>query len=173
MLFFIIQTERSDMLDTIRQLSRTVKLKDVIIGSFIPEDSAKGVERRAVWSQEEDCWTVQKLVWLSSWLYYKFYIPYLVSLSFHLSLSHTHRHFLSVSCFPPSLSLSLTLSHTHTLSLCFYLSPCLPLSLPLTHFFFSLSLSLSSCLSLSLSPSLSPSFTLFLSLFCQSVGAIW
>ena len=56
------QTERSDMLDTIRQLSRTVKLKDVIIGSFIPEDSAKGVERRAVWSQEEDCWTVQKLV---------------------------------------------------------------------------------------------------------------
>ena len=50
------------MLDTIRQLSRTVKLKDVIIGSFIPEDSAKGVERRAVWSQEEDCWTVQKLV---------------------------------------------------------------------------------------------------------------
>ena len=50
------------MLDTIRQLSRTVKLKDVIIGSFIPEDSAKGVERRAVWCQEEDCWTVQKLV---------------------------------------------------------------------------------------------------------------
>ena len=50
------------MLDTIRQLSRTVKLKDVIIGSFIPDDSAKGVERRAVWSQEEDCWTLQKLV---------------------------------------------------------------------------------------------------------------
>ena len=66
MFSFIYQTERSDMLDTIRQLSRTVKLKDVIIGSFIPEDSAKGVERRAVWSQEEDCWTVQKLVFLSS-----------------------------------------------------------------------------------------------------------
>ena len=50
------------MLDTIRQLSRTVKLKDVIIGSFIPEDSAKGVERRAVWCQEEERWTIQKLV---------------------------------------------------------------------------------------------------------------
>ena len=55
------QTERSDMLDTIRQLSRTLKLKDLIINNFIPEDYAKGIEKRATWNQEEDAWVVQKL----------------------------------------------------------------------------------------------------------------
>lgn len=55
------QTERSDMLDTIRQLSRTLKLKDLIISNFIPEDYAKGIEKRATWNQEEDAWVVQKL----------------------------------------------------------------------------------------------------------------
>jgi kinesin family protein 3/17 len=55
------QTDRSDMLDTIRQLSRTVKLKDVVIHSFIPEDAAKVMERRAVWSAEEEAWTILKI----------------------------------------------------------------------------------------------------------------
>ena len=32
------QTERSDLLDTIRQLTRQVKLKEVIIGNFVPEE---------------------------------------------------------------------------------------------------------------------------------------
>lgn len=55
------QTERSDMLDTIRQLSRTMKLKDVIISNFIPEEYAKSIEKRATWNAEEECWMVQKL----------------------------------------------------------------------------------------------------------------
>jgi hypothetical protein len=46
------------MLDTIRQLTQTMKLKDLIISNFIPEDVSKGIERRAAWSAEEDCWTV-------------------------------------------------------------------------------------------------------------------
>ena len=55
------QTERGDMLETIRQLTRTMKLKDLIIANFIPEDFARGIERRAAWNDEEDCWLVQKL----------------------------------------------------------------------------------------------------------------
>jgi hypothetical protein len=56
---YVRQTERSDMLETIRQLSRTVKLKDLIIANFIPEEYAKGIERRSVWNDSDDCWTVQ------------------------------------------------------------------------------------------------------------------
>lgn len=53
------QSERADMLDTIRQLTRTLKLKDLIICNFIPEDFAKGIEKRAFWKDDEDCWTIQ------------------------------------------------------------------------------------------------------------------
>ena len=55
------QSERSDMLDTIRQLTRTLKLKDMIISNFIPADFSKGIEKRASWREEEDCWTIQKI----------------------------------------------------------------------------------------------------------------
>lgn len=54
------QNERSDMLDTIRHLTRTMKLKDLIIANFIPEEFAKGIEKRAVWTEDEECWKVQK-----------------------------------------------------------------------------------------------------------------
>jgi kinesin family protein 3/17 len=47
------------MLESIRQLSRTVKLKDLIIANFIPEEYAKSIERRCVWNDNDDCWTVQ------------------------------------------------------------------------------------------------------------------
>jgi len=55
------QSERADMLDTIRQLSRTLKLKDLIIANFIPEEFAKGIEKRATWREEGDSWSIQKL----------------------------------------------------------------------------------------------------------------
>jgi kinesin family protein 3/17 len=54
------QNERSDMLDTIRHLTRTMKLKDLIIANFIPEEFAKGIEKRAIWTEDEECWNVQK-----------------------------------------------------------------------------------------------------------------
>ena len=47
------------MLDTIRQLTRTMKLKDLIIANFIPEEFAKSIEKRAAWKEEDDCWIVQ------------------------------------------------------------------------------------------------------------------
>lgn len=52
------QGERTDMLDTIRQLTQTMKLKDLIIANFIPEDIAKGIEKRASWNTEEDNWNL-------------------------------------------------------------------------------------------------------------------
>jgi kinesin family protein 3/17 len=55
--------ERTDMLETIRQLTRQMKLKDLIIANFIPEESAHGLEKRASWNQEEDCWIVQVSCW--------------------------------------------------------------------------------------------------------------
>ena len=55
------QTERTDMLDTIRQLTRALKLKDLIIQNFIPEDFAKGIEKRANWNAEDDAWTIPKI----------------------------------------------------------------------------------------------------------------
>ena len=42
------------MLDSIRQLTRTMKLKDLIIANFIPEDIAKSIEKRAAWIENED-----------------------------------------------------------------------------------------------------------------------
>ena len=55
------ETERSDMLDTIRQLTRNMKLKEIIINNFVPEDYAKSIERRAVWSDEDDTWHIARL----------------------------------------------------------------------------------------------------------------
>jgi kinesin family protein 3/17 len=55
------QTERTDMLDTIRQLTQTLKLKDLIIANFIPEDYSKAMEKRAVFNQEDDSWAIPKL----------------------------------------------------------------------------------------------------------------
>lgn len=49
------------MLDTIRQLTQSIKLKDIMIANFIPEESTKSIEKRAVWSAEEDRWTVSKI----------------------------------------------------------------------------------------------------------------
>jgi kinesin family member 3B len=55
------QSERSDLLDTIRQLTRTLKLKDLVISNFIPEEFSRGIEKRATWTDEDDCWVIQKM----------------------------------------------------------------------------------------------------------------
>lgn len=55
------QSERTDMLDTIRQLTQTLRLKDLIIAHFVPEDAYKALEKRAVYNQEEDTWMVPRM----------------------------------------------------------------------------------------------------------------
>ncbi|KAG5178547.1 kinesin-like protein [Tribonema minus] len=52
------QGEREDLLDAIRQLSRQLKLKDLIITNFVPPEEARRVERRAEWSEEAGTWTI-------------------------------------------------------------------------------------------------------------------
>lgn len=54
------QTERVDMLETIRQLTRTIKLKDLVMTNFMPEESVKMVENRAKWNDEDDCWLIPR-----------------------------------------------------------------------------------------------------------------
>jgi len=48
------------MLDAIRQLTRTLKLKELIIANFIPEETGAMLERRAVWveNEEGDGWVI-------------------------------------------------------------------------------------------------------------------
>jgi hypothetical protein len=49
-----LQTERNDLLETVRQLTRTLKLKELIIANFIPEENARLLERRAAWVENEE-----------------------------------------------------------------------------------------------------------------------
>lgn len=55
------QREREDMLDTIRQLTRQIKLKDLIINNFVPPEESKKVERRSKWNEELDTWIITRL----------------------------------------------------------------------------------------------------------------
>lgn len=52
------QTEREDMLDTIRELSRQLKLKELLVNSFVPPEDEHQIERQASWNEEDDAWTV-------------------------------------------------------------------------------------------------------------------
>jgi kinesin family member 3B len=49
------------MLDTIRELTRSLKLKDMVIANFVPEETAKSIEKRSVWKDEEDSWYIPKV----------------------------------------------------------------------------------------------------------------
>jgi len=55
------QTERSDLLDTIRLLTQNLKLKDLVISNFIPSEFYEKIERRASWSDNDDAWVVQRV----------------------------------------------------------------------------------------------------------------
>ena len=48
------------MLETIREQDRAMKLQKLIIANFIPEDTAKMLEHRAAWieNEEGDAWII-------------------------------------------------------------------------------------------------------------------
>eukprot|EP00929_Paragymnodinium_shiwhaense_P037390 TRINITY_DN1992_c1_g2_i1.p1 TRINITY_DN1992_c1_g2~~TRINITY_DN1992_c1_g2_i1.p1 ORF type:complete len:841 (-),score=314.89 TRINITY_DN1992_c1_g2_i1:95-2617(-) len=52
------QTEREDMLSMIRQLRRELKLKTMIMESFVPLKEISNIQDRAEWDAEEDEWRV-------------------------------------------------------------------------------------------------------------------
>jgi len=53
------QREREEMLDTIRQLARQIKLKDAILEGFAPSAKVKQLEERAEW--EDESWRLKPL----------------------------------------------------------------------------------------------------------------
>jgi len=55
------QREREDMLDTLRALTRQLKLKDLIISSFVPREECEKVKKRAVWDDEHEGWVLERL----------------------------------------------------------------------------------------------------------------
>mmetsp|Transcript_13724 Transcript_13724/g.39041 ORF Transcript_13724/g.39041 Transcript_13724/m.39041 type:complete len:420 (-) Transcript_13724:58-1317(-) len=52
------QGEREDMLQMIRDLRQTLKLKTLVMDSFIPVKDIQGTQERAVWDAEEDEWMI-------------------------------------------------------------------------------------------------------------------
>lgn len=55
------QREREDMIDTIRVLTRQLKLKSLCIEQFIPTQEVAILEKRAIWSEENDEFSLPKL----------------------------------------------------------------------------------------------------------------
>merc|ERR1719271_2388676 len=50
------QGEREDMLSMIRELRQTLKLKTLIMESFVPQKEVQSVQERGTWDPEEDEW---------------------------------------------------------------------------------------------------------------------
>ena len=55
------QREREDMVDTIRFLTRQIKLKTICLDNFVPPQEIAKVEKRALWNEEEDEFAMPKL----------------------------------------------------------------------------------------------------------------
>lgn len=55
------QGEREDMLSMIRDLRQTLKLKTLIMESFVPMKEIQSTQERAIWDPEEDEWRLQPI----------------------------------------------------------------------------------------------------------------
>lgn len=51
--------EREDMLDTIRELNKQLKLKSLLLEGFVPPHEVERLEARAVWDEEADEWSLR------------------------------------------------------------------------------------------------------------------
>ena len=54
----IIHREREDLMDRIRELTREIRLKHLIIDQFIPALEYMKIERRAEWSEPVNDWII-------------------------------------------------------------------------------------------------------------------
>ncbi|CAK4639919.1 unnamed protein product [Aphanomyces euteiches] len=52
------QTEKEDMLETIRELTRQLKIKQMLLQHFVPLDDAYAIEKRCKWNADVDEWTL-------------------------------------------------------------------------------------------------------------------
>jgi len=57
----VIHREREDLMDRIRELTREIRLKHLIIDQFIPAEEYMKIERRAQWADHMDNWTIPNL----------------------------------------------------------------------------------------------------------------
>ena len=57
----VIHREREDLMDRIRELTREIRLKHLIIDNFVPAFEYMKVERRAEWSEEYNDWILPNL----------------------------------------------------------------------------------------------------------------
>lgn len=55
------QSEREDMLDTIREINRELKLKNLIIEHFVPPTEASAIQARATFDEEKNEWKIARL----------------------------------------------------------------------------------------------------------------
>ena len=44
--------EREDMIETIKELTKELKSKNLVVDSFIPPEELLAIEERAVWNEE-------------------------------------------------------------------------------------------------------------------------
>lgn len=54
----VIHREREDLMDRIRELTREIRLKHLIIDQFIPALEYMKIEARAEWSPNDDKWII-------------------------------------------------------------------------------------------------------------------
>lgn len=54
----VIHREREDLMDRIRELTREIRLKHLLIDQFIPPQEYMRIERRAIWDGEANDWTI-------------------------------------------------------------------------------------------------------------------
>ena len=52
--------EKEDMFDTIRVLTQQLKLKSLLIDSFVPREECEKIEKRAQWDENEDDWVLKE-----------------------------------------------------------------------------------------------------------------
>lgn len=54
----IIHREREDLMDRIRELTREIRMKHLIIDQFIPPNEHMRIERRAEWAEDINDWII-------------------------------------------------------------------------------------------------------------------
>lgn len=57
----VIHREREDLMDRIRELTREIRLKHLIIDQFVPAQEYMRIERRAEWADEINDWVIPNL----------------------------------------------------------------------------------------------------------------
>lgn len=53
--------EREFLLEDIRKITRDIKLKNLVLDSYIPPEELEKISRRAVFEEAEEIWTIDRL----------------------------------------------------------------------------------------------------------------